>query len=87
MAAADVLMLAQAALMLILTVAGPLLIASLATGVIIGLFQALTQIQEMTLTFVPKLLVMGVVLVLSLPMIGQAMAHFMALVSDHIVRG
>ena len=87
MAAADILQIVQASLILLLVVSGPLLVASLLTGVVIGLFQALTQIQEMTLTFVPKLMVMGVVFVMSLPAIGQAMANFMAVMSDHIVHG
>jgi len=79
--------LAQAAMMLVLTIVGPMLITSLVVGVVIGLFQALTQVQEMTLTFVPKLLAIGIVMLLCLPTIGQAMAHFMAVVSDHIVTG
>lgn len=87
MDAADVLELTRAALLLLITVAGPLLLASLVTGLVIGLLQALTQVQEMTLTFVPKLLIMGVVLLLSLPMMGQALGNFMRLVSDHIVTG
>ncbi|MDF0752991.1 flagellar biosynthetic protein FliQ, partial [Marinobacter sp. 71-i] len=58
----QVLALAQSALMLVLTIAGPLLLTSLIVGTVIGLLQALTQIQETTLTFVPKLLAMGLVL-------------------------
>jgi flagellar biosynthetic protein FliQ len=87
MGAADVMEIAKAALMLILAVSGPLLIASLITGVAIGLLQALTQIQEMTLTFVPKILVMGVVLLMTLPMMGQALSGFMAEISSRIVKG
>lgn len=79
--------LAKASLMLMLTVAGPMLITSFIVGVAISLFQALTQINEMTLTFVPKLVCMGIVLLLSLPMIGQALATFMAQVSDLIITG
>lgn len=78
---------AQSGLVLVLTIAGPMLIASLVVGVVIGLVQALTQIQEMTLTFVPKLVAMGIVLLLSLPMIGHAMANFMTEVSALIVGG
>jgi flagellar biosynthetic protein FliQ len=78
---------AGAALMLTLTIAGPMLIAALIVGVAIGLLQALTQVQEMTLTFVPKLIVLGVVLILSLPMIGGALANFMAHIADAIVAG
>jgi flagellar biosynthetic protein FliQ len=87
MAPADVVQLAQAAMILILTVAGPMLLASLIVGVLIGLFQALTQVQEMTLTFVPKVVVMGLVMLMSLPMIGQALSAFMHLVSARIASG
>ena len=87
MSALDAMELAKAALILVLTVAGPMLIASLIVGVTIGLFQALTQVQEMTLTFVPKLLVIGAVMLLSLPMIGQAMSNFMAQLSARIIAG
>lgn len=87
MAPADVMELTRAALLLILALAGPLLVASLVTGVLIGLLQALTRIQETTLTFVPKLLVMGLVFLMCLPMMGHALAHFMALVSERIVSG
>jgi flagellar biosynthetic protein FliQ len=87
MPASQVLALAQSALMLVLTVAGPLLLTSLIVGTVIGLLQALTQIQETTLTFVPKLLAMGMVLLLMLPTMGQALADFMAKISDMIVTG
>lgn len=47
--------------------AAPLLLAALAAGLIIGMFQAATQIQDMTLSFIPKLIVMIVVLGLTGP--------------------
>lgn len=87
MESGQVLELAKSALMLVLTIAGPLLVTALIVGMVIGLLQALTQIQEMTLTFVPKLLAMGVALIVSLPAIGQALADFMARISDLIVTG
>jgi len=52
-------------------VAGPLLIATLITGILISVFQVATQIQEMTLTYVPKLAVSAVVLML----LGTWMIH------------
>lgn len=85
LASADMIALARSALMLVLVIAGPMLIASLVIGVVIGLIQALTQIQEMTLTFVPKLLGIGVVMLLCLPMIGQQMSMFMGQLSAYIV--
>lgn len=87
MTSTDAIEIAHAALIVILTISGPMLLTSLVIGVAIGLFQALTQIQEMTLTFVPKLFVMGFVLLLCLPMIGDAMAQFMMQISDSIVSG
>ena len=83
----DAMELAKAGMILVLTIVGPMLITSLVVGVVIGLFQALTQVQEMTLTFVPKLLAIGVVMLLSLPMIGHALAQFTALVADRIIAG
>ena len=87
MNAVDAIEIARAALMLMLTIAGPMLIAALIVGVVIGLLQALTQVQEMTLTFVPKLVVLGLVLLLSLPMIGHSMSVFMDRIGDAIVHG
>ena len=46
----------QTALSLILQLAGPVLFTSMAVGLVIGVFQSVTQIQEATLTFVPKIL-------------------------------
>ncbi|MDG2534012.1 flagellar biosynthetic protein FliQ [Sphingomonas sp. HITSZ_GF] len=83
----QVMQLAQSALMLVLTVAGPLLLTSLIVGTLIGLLQALTQIQETTLTFVPKLLAMGLVLLLMLPTMGAALNDFMTKISSLIVTG
>ncbi|QDX25790.1 flagellar biosynthesis protein FliQ [Sphingomonas suaedae] len=87
MDAASAIEIGRAALILTLTVSGPLLFAALATGVVIGLLQALTQIQEQTLTFVPKLIVMGITLLLSFPLIGSALGDFMRVLSDKIVQG
>ena len=76
---------AHAALVLIVTVCGPLLLASMVVGVLISLLQALTQVQEQTLTFVPKLAAMGLTLLLTLPMIGHAFADFTHVLVDHII--
>ncbi len=57
----------RGALELALALAAPLLLAALITGVVVGAFQAATQINEMTLSFIPKLLVMTLVLVIAGP--------------------
>ncbi|MFQ5453878.1 MAG: flagellar biosynthesis protein FliQ [Candidatus Zixiibacteriota bacterium] len=55
------------ALMLTLMISGPLLIFALVVGVTISIFQAITQIQEMTLTFVPKIIAVALALLIFLP--------------------
>jgi flagellar biosynthetic protein FliQ len=55
------------ALEVTLALAAPLLLAALITGVVVGAFQAATQINEMTLSFIPKLLVMALVMALAGP--------------------
>jgi flagellar biosynthesis protein FliQ len=55
------------ALIITLVISGPILLAGLFVGLLIGLFQAVTQIHEMTLTFIPKILVMVGMFLLLLP--------------------
>jgi flagellar biosynthetic protein FliQ len=57
----------QFALRTTLLVAGPMLLAGMAIGLVISIVQAATQVNEMTMTFVPKILVVFLVMVLSLP--------------------
>jgi flagellar biosynthetic protein FliQ len=64
------------ALWLTLVVSGPPVLVSLAVGLVISLFQAVTQIQEQTLTFVPKLIVIFGLLAIMGPWLGGAMAQF-----------
>jgi flagellar biosynthesis protein FliQ len=62
----------QYALRTTLLVAGPMLLAGMAIGLVISIIQAATQVNEMTMTFVPKIVVVFLVMVLSLPWsIGQ----------------
>ncbi|MEI6733407.1 MAG: flagellar biosynthesis protein FliQ [Comamonadaceae bacterium] len=63
----SVLSLAQQALLITLLLSAPPLLAALITGLIVSIFQAATQINEMTLSFIPKLVAIFVVLVLSGP--------------------
>jgi flagellar biosynthetic protein FliQ len=55
------------ALTVALLVAGPLLITALAVGILVSLIQAVTQIQEQTLTFIPKLVAMAAIFIILLP--------------------
>lgn len=56
--------------------AGPLLISSLIVGLIVAMFQAATQINEMTLTFIPKLITIALVLLLAGPWLLQSLISF-----------
>lgn len=73
------------ALWLAVQLAGPPLLAMLVIGVIISVVQALTQIQEATLAFLPKLLAMGLVLALLGPMMGTAMRSYAERLFDRVV--
>ncbi len=59
-----------------LMVAGPILIVATVVGLIVSIFQATTQIQEQTLTFVPKIIAVAVVGVLMASFMGNAMVGF-----------
>jgi flagellar biosynthetic protein FliQ len=59
-----------------LLVSAPLLVVSLVVGLLISVFQAATSIQEITLTFVPKLIVMAIVAVLTLPWMIDVVVAF-----------
>jgi len=56
--------------------AAPLLLSALVVGLLVGMFQAATQINEMTLTFVPKLIVVALVIVIAGPALLNAMLSF-----------
>jgi flagellar biosynthesis protein FliQ len=73
---AAILELARDASWVMLLVSGPLLAVAVIVGVAVALFQALTTIQETTLTFVPKLVVMLVTLVLVLPFMMTTLIEF-----------
>ena len=60
-----------------LLVAGPLLATALLVGVAVSLVQAITQLQEQTLTFIPKLLAMAAVLILTLPWLIAQLVQYL----------
>jgi flagellar biosynthetic protein FliQ len=71
-----VMTLGQDALKTAAMIGGPILIASLIIGLMVSVFQAVTQINEATLTFIPKLIVVGLVLVLAGPWMMDVMTRF-----------
>ncbi|WP_020594205.1 flagellar biosynthesis protein FliQ [Kiloniella laminariae] len=63
----------------------PVLMVGLIVGLIISLFQALTQLQEMTLTFVPKLIIISLTIIASAPYMTQTLGTFTEMIMDRIV--
>lgn len=76
MDAAIILDIARQAFWVTLVVSGPAMAAGLLVGVAIALIQALTQVQEATLVFVPRLVVMFLVIAVALPFMGAALGDF-----------
>ncbi|MGI9570464.1 MAG: flagellar biosynthesis protein FliQ [Desulfobulbia bacterium] len=87
MTGAEILDIARDGIWTLIKVSGPPMIIGLVVGVVIALFQALTQIQEMTLVFVPKIIAIFITLGLALPFMGQAMAGYMSRIAVHIAGG
>ena len=71
-----VISIGQQALWVTMMIAGPLLGSALAVGLIVGMFQAATQINEMTLSFIPKLLVLVLALVVAGPWMLTVIMNF-----------
>jgi flagellar biosynthesis protein FliQ len=84
---ADALTIVQGAIWTVVLAAGPAILAAMAVGLVVALFQALTQIQEATLTFVPKIVVVLLVLSLSATFIGSHVYIFTEQVYSHIETG
>ena len=82
---AQVLDFASEAVWTMLKVAGPVMLLGLMVGLVIALFQALTSIQEITLTFVPKILVVFVSLIVLMPFMFGVMQQFMESITDRII--
>ena len=68
----------------VLLVGGPTLIVSLVIGVMISIFQAITQLQEVTLTFVPKIIAVFITLLLTLPWTVKIMVGFTRAIFENI---
>ena len=87
MTGAEVIDVARDAILTLVLVASPLMLVDLVVGVAISLLQALTQIQEMTLVFVPKILAIFVAMLLALPFMGDALNAHMTRLAARIVGG
>ncbi len=73
------------ALFVILKTAGPIMMAGLIIGLIIAIFQALTTIQELTLTFVPKILIIFVAVIVFLPFMMTTILEFTRTLFDRMI--
>ena len=87
MTGAEVLDIAGDGIWTLIIVSAPMMLVGLVVGVIIALFQALTQIQEQTLVFVPKIIAIFVTMLLTLPFLGATMGSYMNRVVDMIIVG
>src|SRR2546429_3320654 len=87
MTGAETLDVARDAIWTIVVVSSPLMVVGLVVGVVVSLFQALTQIQEQTLVFVPKILAIFVTLLLALPFMADALNAYMMRISSRIIGG
>lgn len=68
--------LCREAILTALTISAPLLLIALGVGLLVSVFQSVTQIQEQTLTFVPKLVLVGVAFIVGLPWLLQVMVKY-----------
>lgn len=85
MEAAEVIDIVREGIWVLILISAPLMIVALVVGLAIALLQALTQIQEATLTFVPKVLAMLLVLGLTLPFMLTKLTDFTHRLQDKIV--
>jgi flagellar biosynthetic protein FliQ len=80
----DMIDFARSAILILLEIIAPSLLTALVVGLGIGLLQAVTQIQEQTLVFVPKIVAVFIVMLIALPFAGQAMGGLMTDIAARI---
>ena len=87
MTGAEVLDIAGDGIWTLIIVSAPMMLVGLVVGVVSALFQALTQIQEQTLVFVPKIIAIFITMLIALPFLGATMGGYMNRVVDMIIVG
>jgi flagellar biosynthesis protein FliQ len=85
MEAAEIIDICRDGIYVLIMVSAPIMLVALFVGLTIALMQALTQVQEATLTFVPKMLAMLLTLVVALPFMFQTLTDFAHKLQDKIV--
>ncbi|MDY0030174.1 MAG: flagellar biosynthesis protein FliQ [Pseudobdellovibrionaceae bacterium] len=81
----EVIELVRESIMLSIELSAPVMLVGLVVGTAIALVQALTQIQEVTLVFVPKILAIFLAIFIGLPMMTVTLIEFMNVIADRIV--
>jgi flagellar biosynthesis protein FliQ len=84
MSASEVLEIGREAIMVMIEIGAPVMLVALVVGLAISLIQALTQVQEMTLTFVPKILVIFLSLLIFLPFMLNTLTSFTERLAERI---
>lgn len=84
---ADALDIVQAAIWTVLAASGPAVLSAMIVGMVVALLQALTQVQEITLTFVPKILAVLAAVAISAPFIGSQISIFTTMVFSRVESG
>lgn len=87
MTEAELIDIARESILVMIKVAAPTLLTGLAVGLIVSIFQALTQIQEMTLTFVPKVLLVFASMIIFMPFMLNTLTDFWKMIMDRIIAG
>jgi flagellar biosynthesis protein FliQ len=84
---ADALDIVQAAIWTVLAASGPAVVSAMVVGLVVALIQALTQVQEITLTFVPKILAVMAAVAFSAPFIGSQISIFTTMIFSRVQSG
>lgn len=87
MTGAEIIDVSRDAITTMVLVSAPLMVVALVVGVAIGLLQALTQVQEMTLVFVPKIVAIFLTLLLAMPLMGSMLGGFMTRIAEKMISG
>jgi flagellar biosynthesis protein FliQ len=83
----EILDIARDTIFTLVVVSSPLMLVGLVVGLVISLFQALTQIQETTIVFVPKIIAIFFAMLIALPFMADALAAHMTRIAAHIAAG
>lgn len=83
---AEVMLLLREAVLALLMIAGPVMLVALTVGLLMALFQSLTQLQEMTLAFIPKIVAVFLSLLVLMPFMIATLVGFTQQLADRIVQ-